>query len=97
MARATPALVSLDAIIPLPAPLLLETGTTWVRSTAWYGKTYPTFSDALAWGRRLLWEHSHFATAQQETDMMQMPRTLLERVTEALCYAAQLDKVELRN
>ena len=28
--------------------------------------------------------------------MMQIPRALLERFTEALCYAASLDKVEIR-
>jgi DDE superfamily endonuclease len=88
MARTTPALVSLYSIMTLTAHLLIEKGATCVRSTAWYGKTHPTFSDAIAWVRRQLWEHIHFSTSQQETDMMQMPRVLLERFTEALCYAA---------
>jgi hypothetical protein len=30
----------------------------------------------------------HFSPSPQETDMMHMPRILLERFTEALCYAA---------
>jgi hypothetical protein len=34
--------------------------------------------------------------SQQETDMIKIPRVLLERFTEALCYAAELDKVKLR-
>ena len=88
IARTTPALVSLYSIITLTAHLLIEKGTTCVRSTAWYSKTRPTFSDAIAWVRRQLWEHIHFSTSQQETDMVQMPRALLERFTEALCYAA---------
>jgi hypothetical protein len=88
MARATPALVSLSSIMTLTAHLLLENGEICVRSTAWSGKTRPTFADAIAWVRRLLWEPIHFSTSQQETDMMQIPRTLLERFTEALCYAA---------
>ena len=38
--------------------------------------------------RRHLWNHLHFSMSQQETDMMKIPRVLLERFTEALCYAA---------
>ena len=88
IARTTPALLSLYSIITLTAHLLIEKGATCVRSTAWYGKTHPTFSDAIALVRRQLWDHLHFSTSQQETDMIQIPRALLERFTEALCYAA---------
>jgi DDE superfamily endonuclease len=88
IARATPALLSLYSIITLTAHLLIEKGATCVRSTAWYSKTHPTFSDAIALVRRQLWEHIHFSTSHQETDMIQIPRTLLERFTDALCYAA---------
>jgi hypothetical protein len=88
IARTTPALVSLYSIITLTAQLLIEKGATCVRSTVWYSKTRPTFADAIAWVRRLLWDHIHFSTSQQETDMIQIPRALLERFTEALCYAA---------
>ena len=88
IARATPALVSLYSIITLNAHLLIEKGMTCVRSTAWYRKTRPTFADTIALVRRQLWEHIHFSRSQQETDMIQIPRGLLERFTEALCYAA---------
>jgi hypothetical protein len=47
-----------------------------------------TFSDAIALVRRHLWEHLHFSTSPQETEMIKVPRALLERFTEALCYAA---------
>ena len=63
-------------------------GATCVRSAAWYDKTRPTFSDAIALVRRHLWEHIHFSISPQETDMIKVPRALLERFTEALCYAA---------
>jgi len=66
-----------------------------VRSTAWYHKTHPTFSDAIALVRRQLWEHIHCSTSQQETEMIKMPRTLFDRFIDAVCYAASLDKVEL--
>jgi hypothetical protein len=88
IARTTPALLSLYSIMTLTAHLLIDKGEAWVRSTAWYGKTHPTFSDAIAWVRRHLWEHIHVSTSQQETDLMKIPRALLERFTEALCYAA---------
>ena len=88
IARTTPALLSLYSIMTLTAHLLIEKGATCVRSTAWYGKTRPTFSDAIAWVRRQLWEHIHCSMSQQETDMIKIPRALLERFTEALCYAA---------
>jgi hypothetical protein len=88
IARATPALLSRYSVITLTAHLLIEKGETLVRSTAWYSKTRPTFSDAIAWGRRHLWEHIHFSTSQQETALVKIPRALLERLTEALCYAA---------
>jgi hypothetical protein len=88
MARTTPALLRLYAIMTLHAPLLIEKGMTCVRSTAWYCKTCPTFADAMAWVRRQLWDHIHFPTSSQETDKIKIPRVLLERLTEALCYAA---------
>ena len=88
IARTTPALLSLYSIMTLNAHLLIEKGMTSVRSTAWYRKTRPTFSDAIALVRRQLWEHLHFSTSQQETDMIQIPRVLFERFIDAVCYAA---------
>jgi hypothetical protein len=88
IARTTPALLSLYSIVTLTAHLLIDKGATCVRSTAWYRKTRPTFSDALALVRRQLWDHLHFSMSQQETDMIKIPRALFERFTEALCYAA---------
>ena len=82
--RATPGY----AILTLNAPLLIEQGMTSVRSTAWYRKTRPTFADAMALVRRQLWEHLHFSTSLQETDMIKMPRELFERFMDAVCYAA---------
>jgi hypothetical protein len=41
-------------------------------------------------------EHRACAMSQQDIDMRQIPHPWLERVTEALCYAACVDKVELR-
>ena len=88
IARTTPALLSLYTIITLTAQLLIEKGATCVRSTAWYRKTRPTFADAIALVRRQLWEHIHFATSLQATDMIKIPCTLFERFIDEVCYAA---------
>jgi hypothetical protein len=88
IARTTPALLSLYSIITLTAQQLSEKGATCIRSTAWYHKTRPTFSDALAWVRRQVWDHSYFSMSQQETDMLQMPRALFERFIDVVCYPA---------
>jgi hypothetical protein len=48
MARTTPALLRLYAIVPLTAPPLLHKGALMVRTTAWYATVHPTFSEAMA-------------------------------------------------
>ena len=88
IARTTPALLSLYSIITLTAQQLIEKGAPCVRSTAWYRKTRPTCADAIALVRRQLWDHIHFSTSPQETDMIKMPRALFERFMDAVCYAA---------
>ena len=88
IARTTPALLRLDSILTLTAHRLIDQGATCVRRTAWYRHTHPTCSDAMALVRRHVWDHLHCSTSQHETDMIQLPRVLLERFTEALCYAA---------
>jgi hypothetical protein len=88
IARTTPALLSLYSIITLTTQRLIEQGAPCVRSTAWYRKTRPTFSDAIALVRWQLWEHIHFSTSLQATEMIKMPRALFERFIEAVCYVA---------
>ena len=61
-----------------------------VRRAAWYEKSHPTFSDALALVRKELWaqEDRLFTGRLQETDMVKVPRVFMERLTDAVCYAA---------
>src|SRR6185503_16326477 len=86
--RTTPALFGLYSIVTLTAQALMERETKVVRSAAWYAKTQPTFSDAIAWVRRTLWSHRYFSTSAQNTDVIKIPRSLFERLTDAVCYAA---------
>jgi DDE superfamily endonuclease len=88
IARTTPALLSLYSIITLRAHLLIEKGVSRLRCTAWYVKSHPTFSDAIALVRRHLWDHLHFFMSQKETDMIKIPRVLFERFMDVMSYAA---------
>jgi hypothetical protein len=61
-----------------------------VRRAAWYDKRYPTFSDALALVRKELWaqEEQTFYGSPAQTDTIKVPRAYVERLTDAVCYAA---------
>jgi len=88
IARTTPALFALYSIITLLAARLVESNKLPVRSAAWYAKESATFSDTIAYVRRWLWSHHHFQMSQTTSDMIKVPRSLLERLTDTLCYAA---------
>lgn len=88
IARTTPALFALYSIITLLAARLVESNKLPVRSAAWYVKESATFSDTIAYVRRWLWSHHHFQMSQTTSDMIKVPRSLLERLTDTLCYAA---------
>jgi len=88
IARTTPALFALYSIITLLAARLMETNKLPVRKSAWYTKENATFSDTIAYVRRYLWSHQHFQMSQTTSDMIKVPRSLLERLTDTLCYAA---------
>jgi hypothetical protein len=59
-----------------------------VRQAAWYPRPRPTFADALALVRRHLWEGAAFCTSAGAGDVVELPRAVVDRLTEALCYAA---------
>ena len=85
--RTTPALLGLFTLVTLLAhPHMAAAGC--VRQAAWYPKPLPTFADALALVRRQLWRHTLSCTSVSADDMIQVPRTVLARLTDALCYAA---------
>lgn len=85
--RTTPALLGLFSLVTLLAhPHMAAAGR--VRRSAWYPKPRPTFADALALVRRQLWEQADFCASPGAGDVVELPRPLLERMTDALCYAA---------
>jgi hypothetical protein len=90
--RVAPALLALFSVVTLFAHqhMAKNMGSfRQVRQTAWYYKSYPTFSDALALVRRQLWaQEPTFCGSLSATDTVKVPRTFLERLTDAVCYAA---------
>jgi hypothetical protein len=87
--RTAPALLALFSLVTLFAHQPMAQGSGIVRQTAWYRKNYPTFSDALALVRKELWaQEEAFCGSAQQTDTVKVPRELMERLTDAVCYAA---------
>jgi DDE superfamily endonuclease len=88
IARTTPVLLGLCSIVALMADGLSTRQTMPVRTAAWYSKELPTFAEAMALARRCLWNSCHFSTSRHSRDVLKVPRALLERLTDAVCYAA---------
>jgi hypothetical protein len=59
-----------------------------IREAAWYVKHWPTFSDALAAVRYQLWHRRDFHLSLPKVDVVEIPRSLLKRFIDTLCYAA---------
>jgi hypothetical protein len=87
--RTTPALLGLFSLITLCADHQMRLAAGALRrQAAWYRKRHPTFADALALVRKELWAGATFYGSPAQTDTVKVPRTFVERLTEAVCYAA---------
>jgi hypothetical protein len=87
VARTTPALFGIYSIVTLIAAQLIGNQQAPVRITAWYPKQRTTFSDIIALVRRSLWNADHFAISGTRPEIVKIPRSPFNRITEALCYA----------
>jgi hypothetical protein len=86
--RTTPALLGLFSLVTLFAHQRTTPTTETVRRVAWYRKAHPTFADALALVRKDLWASATFYGSPAHSDTVKVPRAFVERLTDALCYAA---------
>ena len=86
--RTTPALLGLFSLVTLFAHDRMAQAAGAFRRAAWYYKAYPTFADALALVRKELWASGIFYGSPAETDTVKVPRQFVERLTDAVCYAA---------
>jgi hypothetical protein len=88
--RSAPTLLGLFSLVALFANRpMASRSTEVVRRAAWYDKPRPTFSDALALVRKQLWaQEATFCGSPREDDTVKVSRAFMERLTDAVCYAA---------
>ena len=89
IARITPALLGLFSLVEIWADS--RTGSVRPirpRTATWYAKSELTFSDAIAATRRLLWSPPDLSMSRLDRETVEIPAALLQRLTDALCYAA---------
>ena len=88
--RTTPALLGLYSLVAVWAHGSMQTPNIVVRPhpAAWYNKHQPTFSDAIAAVRRVLWSPPSFSMSPPGSERIEIPVTLLNRFVETLCLAA---------
>lgn len=86
IARTTPILFGLYSLITVFAHHLHRRGHLLVRRTAWYDKPLPTFSDAIAAVRYVLWRDPAFHTSNSNADIVFLPIAIFDRFAAALCF-----------
>jgi hypothetical protein len=87
--RTAPALLGLFSLVTLFAHRrMAQEGSRTIRRAAWYEKSRPTFTDALALVRKELWEQETFCGSPRQGETVKVPRAFVERLTDAACYAA---------
>ena len=86
--RTTPVLLGLFSLVTLLAHPQMQNAAGVVRQAAWYRKQHPTFADALALVRREGWRYHTFPTSPCTGEVVKVPRAVVERLTETLCYVA---------
>ena len=86
--RTTPALLGLFSLITLLTHRTLPAPVSIVRHATWYHKREPTFADALALTHRDIWQHHAFSMSPCSGEIVKLPRAVLDRLTETLCYVA---------
>ena len=86
--RTTPALLGLFSLVTRYAHPRMGPTAAQVRQAAWYPKPRPTCADSLALARRALWAQAALCISASDPDVVEVPRVFLDRLTDALCYAA---------
>jgi hypothetical protein len=84
IARSTPVLLGLFSLITLIADRLDRQGKLQISTASWYEKKQPTFSDAIASVRQLLWQEINFCISTQKDDVVKLPREQLLLLQQAL-------------
>ena len=86
IARSRPTLLSLFSLVTLLANTHAQKGKIPIRQDAWYRKTLPTFSDALALVRQEVWQYRYFQLSQKRYDVRKMQPEMLNYLSNAAFY-----------
>ena len=84
--RTTPALLGLFSLVTLLANTHARNNKIPVRQAAWYRKSLPTFSDALALVRQELWQHRYFQLSHKRYDVRKMQPEVLNYLCNSAFY-----------
>jgi DDE superfamily endonuclease len=87
IARETPCLFGLYALIALFGQALHQERPLTIRTAAWYPKLQATFSDVLAAVRRRCWDGLEIQTSPRDPTYAEIPRAHLDRLLNAVCYS----------
>ena len=85
--RTTPALLGMFSLVTLLAQHLSQGTSPHVRATAWYVKTKPTFSDAIALVRYHLWTNMKYVNSPAESRFPVISNSIFDGLVETVCYA----------
>ena len=88
IARTTPCLFGLFSLVAMFAAELEKTGKLKIREAVWYKKQVVTFSDAIGCVRQQIWEWQSLQTSGAEVEMIKIPRSYLECLTDTLCFVS---------
>jgi hypothetical protein len=88
IARTTPVLMGLFSMVTLWTHKLQQQQGIEAKSSAWYIKRYPTFSDAMALVRQQLWQAQEFSTSQFETEVKNLNEPLIRHLCNMMARAA---------
>ena len=86
--RTAPCLLGLFSVICLIFAEHTRRHRVEIRSTEWYAKSEPTFSDVMATVRRLFWEETIFAKASYHKGFKKLPPKLRNMLLDYLSQAA---------
>lgn len=90
IARTTPVILGLFSLVTLLAYRLTKDKSFPVRTSAWYVKKEPTFSDALAVVRRHIWFGlwGKYMESAPDPDYVLIPASVFNGLVDSICYSA---------
>jgi hypothetical protein len=89
IARTTPLLLGLFSLVTLFAHHLTQDKPFPLRTSAWYVKPEPTFSDALALVRRYIWFGlwGKYVESAPDLDYVLIPASVFNGLVDSICYS----------